>query len=348
MSAIASFLQLLRDLFSRLFGSPPPPSEAGVLQPLEPRVLMIVYNPLIDTATGKKLIETLNWNDPDTLASRYIQDLRECSAGLAKYKIVERVEVDEFPTKQNGFAYQPQQYVNAYLAGSGLDETMVDYQPILAKFKLLQRVANNELDEVWIFNYPGAGFYESTMAGKGAFFCNSEPLLNTAQCQRRFVLMGFSPERGIGEMEEAFGHRAESILARVFKAEAFLQWTYDRNRVPPQVAGDAKLKLFERYLCFDQIAPGQANIGTIHYAPNSTRDYEWGNMKPVTCYCDDWNKFPNFTETARVVDSQEWGGGDIRLHHTWWLKHLPKVAGTTDGIANNWWKYVVDPNNVRV
>jgi len=340
MSTSSSWLSSLLDLLARLFKPPPPappappiPPDSGVLEPLQPRVLMIVYNPVVDTATGKKLIATMRWHDPDQLAAGYIADLRECSNGLANYQIVQRVEIDELPVKADGFQYQPQDYVNVAQPNGGRahDPDEVDYGAILAKFNLLQRVANNEIDEVWLFGGPYFGFYESTMAGKGAFFCNSSPVPNTAPCPRRFVIMGFNYERGIGEMEESLGHRAEFVLQQVF-------------RYTPRQAN-----LLERYLRYDQIAPGQANVGTIHYAPNSLDDYQWDNKTPVPSCCDDWYQFPNLPDPPnyRMVDAREWGGGDIRAHHKWWLKHLPKAAGVTNSIANNWWKYMIDPNTVR-
>jgi len=54
------------------------------------------------------------------------------------------------------------------------------------------------------------------MAGPNAFWCNSQPLTNTSMSRRRFVIMGFSFERGVGEMHEAFGHRSESIMEKTF------------------------------------------------------------------------------------------------------------------------------------
>jgi hypothetical protein len=103
----------------------------------------------------------------------------------------------------------------------------------------------------------GFGFYESRMAG-GAF-CATPPE-NTVQ--KRFVI-GFSYERGVGEMLEDLGHRAESVL------------DYRWRTVPD----NANLwKVFSRY---DQIAPGQAEVGMMHWAPNSMRDYDWGNPRPV-------------------------------------------------------------------
>ena len=41
-----------------------------------------------------------------------------------------------------------------------------------------------------------------------------------------------------------------------------------------------------------------------------------------------------------MVECSEWGGGDMRLHHLWWLKHLPHVTGETYGVGNNWWEYL--------
>jgi hypothetical protein len=279
------------------------------------------------------LIETLGWNNPDQLAAAYIQDIQECSGSLVRYEIAERVELDEMPVKLDGFQYAPPAYVDAYRAGSDFhDPDAVDYGPILARFNLLQRVTDNEIDEVWLFGGPYFGFYESTMAGKGAFFCNSRPVPDTAQCPRRFVVMGFNCERGVGEMLEALGHRGESILAQVY-----------RGRM-------GAANLFERFARYDQIAPGQANVGTVHFAPNSFADYDWGNMTPVSSCADDWYQFPNLPNPPNyhTMDARDWGSGDIREHHKWWLRHLPKVAGVTDGVANNWWKYLIDPNNVRV
>jgi hypothetical protein len=66
----------------------------------------------------------------------------------------------------------------------------------------------------------------------------------------------------------------------------------------------------------------------------------------VASYCDDWHSFPELPGRARTVDFAEWGGGDMRLHHLWWLRHLPHVAGETYGVSNNWWQYVANVNLV--
>jgi hypothetical protein len=138
--------------------------------------------------------------------------------------------------------------------------------------------------------------------------------------------MAFNYERGVDCMLENFGHRTESIMSRVYERLG---------------RGRNMWELFTRY---DKIAPGQAQCGNVHFAPNSERDYDWGNPRTVRSYCDDWLSYPELPGNARTVDCREWGGGDMRAHHKWWLKRLPHAAGETDGVSNNWWRYIVNPN----
>jgi hypothetical protein len=138
--------------------------------------------------------------------------------------------------------------------------------------------------------------------------------------------MGFSYERQVGEMLECFGHRSESILTKIFE-----------KALPG-------MNLYERFSRYDKQNPGLAEVGNIHFAPNSESDYDWNNPRLVPSRCDNWLHFPGLPGPARQVNADEWGNGDIRLHHKWWLNHLPKVAGRTASIANNWWQYLLDPN----
>ena len=325
------------DTISSLFGSK---KAAGAVadNPFEPaqitnsRVLALVYDPIVDPATGKKLSQQMNWYRVEDLVTGFISDLLECSGGMARYQIVERVDIDEFPAKTDGFRYTPQTYMSVIQGASSPHMPQeINYNAIIAKHNILQRVANNQIDEVWIFAFPQAGFYESIMAGPGAFWCNSQPLLNTSASKRRFVIMGFSYERNVGEMEESYGHRTESIMNKTFS-----RLTDNAN-------------LWQRFIRYEKAAPGKAACGNIHFAPNSQKDYEWNNPTPVKSECYDWQlNFPNFKGDIRTVGPSEWGSGDMRAHHTWWLKHLPKVAGRKNGIHNNWWQYIVSPNNTPV
>ncbi len=330
-------LRLLRKLLGLDKPTPvtPPSSQPGsvVDDPAEPaqistkRVLLIIYNPVMDSETGEKLSQRPNWYDPDQLTLGFINEITEDSYGMARYEIAERIEVDAFPSLEDGFRYSPSLYRDVLEGKTPAHQPdKLDYYAILKNFNIPEKIEKKQIDEVWVFAFPYGGFYESIMAGKGAFWCNAYPLAETNGISRKFIIMGFSYERGIGEMLESYTHRVESQMKRTF-----MSTTDNAN-------------LWKRFTRYDKQNPGLAEIGTVHFAPNSERDYDWGNPKFVSSNCYDWYNFPNFTGERRQVNASEWGNGDIRLHHRWWLKHIPHVAGRQNGIHNNWWQYIMDPN----
>jgi hypothetical protein len=300
-----------------------------VLEPVRPKVLMIVNDPPIASEGNRRLTEIFGWQSPDALARGYIDDLRACSGGYLHYEIVDRIIDDEFPVKEDGFRYDGDSYLTAWKEKKHHEPDRIDYPAQIAKHQLEHRHRMGEFDEVWFFSFPFAGHYESTMAGPGAFWCNSPPVQGTERMPRRFVMMGFSYERGIGEMLENFGHRSESIMKHVYEIRGTGRNMWD---------------LFKQY---DKTHPGEAQVGLMHFAPNSVQDYDWGNTTPVTSYCDDWLTYPALPGKARTVTCADWGDGDIRRHHIWWFQHLPKAPGETDDVSNNWWRYIVDPNQVQ-
>jgi hypothetical protein len=325
----------LMNLFRR---KSPPPSKPTIApdSPDEPsqltilRTLVIVYDPVLDSATGKKLSEFMHWNRVEDLAVGFMSDILQASGGLVRYQIVQRIDVDAFPIKVDNYTYNAETYLDLMrgIAPPHHPDT-VDYGLIINRFEILQRVARNEIDEVWLFGFPYAGFYESIMGGPGAFWCNAPPLKNTEASKRRFVIMGFSYERGVGEMLENMGHRAESIMEKAFE----------------KIQGEANY--WKRFIRYDKTHPGQAALGNVHFAPNSDRDYDWNNPSTVVSGCDDWrDNFPNFKGLTREVTASEWGNGDIRKHHIWWMSHFPKTKGRRNGVHHNWWQYIADPNNV--
>ena len=335
-----NFLSTLLGLLSSLFGKKPalaPVTPAGLpdspdeLPPImTSKVLTIVYDPTMDG--GQKLSTKMGWYRSEDLATGYMGDILQTSNGLARYQIIQRIDVDEFPVKVDGYRYTPQEYMDVLRGAAQPHQPQdADYNAILNRFNIMPKIARGEIDEVWIFAFPYAGFYESDMGGAGAFWCNAPPIKNTSQCPRRFVVMGFNYERYIGEMLESFCHRAESIMVKTFE----------------KLVGNANL--WQRFIRYDLVAPGKAACGNVHFAPNSERDYDWNNPSTVPSECYDWLlNFPTFKGDVRPVTATEWGSGDIRLHHQWWLKHLPHVAGRQNGIHNDWWQYIIDPNKVNV
>lgn len=297
---------------------------------IQPKILVIIFNPIIEAEGNKRLTEVLNWNDPDSLAEIYRKDLFEVSKGYLDYQIVKRSEVDEYPVKLDGFRYTDETFLKCWRERKGFHQPdAVDYNAIFEKFNIIDQVEQGEIDEVWCFAFPYSGFWETTMSGNGAFYCNSDPVPDTEHCTRRFITYGFNYEREVGCMLEDFGHATESIMSYVFRS-----MSDDRN-------------YWSQFTQYDKIAPGKSNCGNVHFAPNSEKDYDWGNKRYVISNCNDWLNFPNFKGITREVNCEEWGNGDMREHHKWWFKHLPNTEGQINGILNNWWYYLADPNRVK-
>jgi len=291
------------------------------------KALVLNFDPVFESKDGKRLHEVCGWNDPHPLTDGYIADLAECSGGYVQYQVVEWQDVDTYPAKKDGFRYTNQSYLRCQAGEEQWHEPdAVDYPAILREFRIPGRIEQGDFDEVWLWGFPYAGFWESTMAGEGAYFCNSPPV-EGVQTSQIFVIMGFNYQRGVGEMLENFGHRVESIMRHVYGS-----WEPRETHA------------WNRFTLYDQVAPGRAGCGWMHFAPNSERDYDWGNDRVVWSTCDDWLDYPDLTGRRRQVDCAEWGGGDIRAHHRWWLRHLPRAPRRTHGKLNNWWAYAADFN----
>jgi hypothetical protein len=322
-----------------------PSGGGGELRTLRPRVLLINFDPRQPSKSRQSLSRymkdylKMDTNDVDDLVDGFIADVRECSNGLVDYQVVQSIVVDGWPVKkQYGFHYTWDTFVDCLKGKSPwFQPDTLDYDLVVSDFGLLHRVERGQIDEVWLFGSGYSGFWESIMGGPGAFECNSVGVIHAPGVSRRFVIMGFNWERGVGEMLESLGHRVEACLKRTWESRQ----------------GDENL--WARFTRYGPHAVGGANVGTIHHAPNSLsdklNDHVWASTNSVVSNCDDWLNFPKFQGTTRVVSRSEWGCepsglGDAHAHHKWWFKHLPKAAGKTLGIANNWWLYGIDPNAV--
>lgn len=324
----------MRRLLRNLFSTPPDPLPAArrsgvqLPPPVTRRVLAITHNPILHTQGKRTLKDHFGWQDSVKLAQGYIDDVREVSYGYANFEVTEHLVVDAYPLKRDGFRYTEQSYLEAWRTRQFHDPDGVDYLELVREFELIQRINSGAIDEVWLFGHPYGGYWESIMCGPRAFWCNAPPLAGTEHANRRFVIMGFNFERGVGEMLEDLGHRAESILYKVFE----------------HTRGEANW--FEKFTRYDKKDRGRAEVGNVHFAPNSQRDYDWGNHTPVLSRCDTWLNFPDLTGNPRTVTCADWGYGDIRAHHKWWFSRFPHIMGESNGISWNWWQYVIDPNRV--
>ncbi len=346
MSLIDDFLAWFKSLFGPApLPITPPGYEALVVA--RPKVMVINFDPIVD-AQGARLTEKMGWSNVDQLIAGFIADIDEVSHGLVKYQYnaANRVDVDAFPVKADGFQYTAAAYLSMLQhEPSHHEPDSVDYWKIIHDFNLISRITNHEVDEIWLFGGPYFGFWESHMVGKGAIWCNSAPLANSELCAHRFIIMGFNYQRGAAEMIHNVGHRMESIMAHVYDSFPTLMNAY--GAVNPELQPPIGLERFtsprndfERLLLYEKIAPGRAGLGLIHTPPNAQKDYDWSNQTTVSSDCDDWLNFPERLGTRRMLNCSEWCCSEYEFIK-WWFKHIPHASGSQNGILNNWWRYTM-------
>jgi hypothetical protein len=310
------------------------------------KVLVLNIDPVIESRGGRRLNAVQGWNDTRVLTDGYLADLSAGSGGYLRWDVVHWVDLDHWPVKIDGFAYDDASFLEAWATRKFHDPDALDYGALLDHpiAQLGNRSAHDlaaagEVDEVICWAFPYSGFYESRMVGRSAYFCNAPGLIRPS---RLYVVMGLNPERGVAEALHSFGHRVESILRRVYgswSGSSEVNHLWDRfTRIGPQHPGVA------------------AACGNIHFPPNADVDYQYNAALAVDSEADDWLNFPRLTGATTRVSADTWGGPD---HHRnflrWWFARLPRASGrytdpgnaANDGKLNNWWAYSVEMNEYR-
>jgi hypothetical protein len=298
------------------------------------KVYVIVYDPLL--SNGQYLSDYLHWNEYTDLTRGTVDFFRQVTNGILNYEIVHTTIVtDGWPQKIDGFRYTEAEYLAAIRGEIPFHSPdNVDYNLIVNSpdFDICGRANRGEIDEVWIYNGPGFGFYESTLVGPNAYWYNSPPVPGPHACNRLIPIMGPSPERGLNCAIENFGHRTEATLTRVYGS-------WQQNRTSHN---------WERFALVKALSPDYfySGCGNIHYPPNGVADYDYGNTSAVLSNCDDFANYPNLgapSNTATLITCSRWGCDHLD-YFRFWFSHLPsKVGCGPDRVANNWWKYFSIP-----
>lgn len=300
----------------------------------EVRVLVLDFDPPLPDSGGRRLHRAFGWNEPRALADEYMADVGEASGGRMAYRIVEWRTLDSFPVKRDGFRYTAAAFAECIRRNASCHTPDgLHYETVLREQGVAAQVDSGKVDEVWLFGGPYFGYFESAMAGPGAFAINGDAF-PAVPSRRAFAIMGFNSERGVAEMLHDLCHRIEATMSRVYggweAADLTTNWA--------------------RFAANAHQARGRAGVGSCHYPPNATADYDYANPRAVESDADDWLRYPALTGARRPVTRDTWGGPDYhRGYMRWWLTHLPKAAGTNeDGRLNDWWAYVVGFNDLVI
>lgn len=297
--------------------------------PLQVRVLVLNYDPLVPSEGNRRLSQVFKWNNPAKLATEYKEAMEFASGGYLRFEIVEWRNINEIYAQEDGFRYTIEEYVRNRRTGKGWRERiMADYPRLLREQNVAPLVDDGRVDEVWIFSDHYFGLFEASMAGPGAFFINGGvyPQFPT---RRPFAFYGFNYERGVAEMMHDASHRTEATLNR-----AYGPW----NLKDPQ-------NNWEKFSANDKQSGGVAGVGTCHWPANAEGDYDYGNKRVVTSWADGFLSYPKLDLTRKPVSRDTWSKGPN--HHLdymkWYFGHVPRASGVNDdGRQNNWFKYIFD------
>ena len=250
---------------------------------MTPKVLVIDFRPA--AVPG-------GWFRSDQLIEKYIAAMRKASQNTLVYQVVDRVVAPKYPPLLGDRQYTDATWSQVLsddkkaLRDTQGSYLLADYEQIIQDFNLLQMVQGNHIDEVWMFGGPYFGFYESRMVGQNAFWVNAPGIERNC---RRFIMMGFNYERSVKEMVHDFGHRAESILAKQFDSQNFLQSCYAPQSSTMPATIPTPKNDFERFLL---------SQGTVHRRPGGV-DYGQDEMAWVSALKPAW--FPPCVDANKVT-----------------------------------------------
>lgn len=297
-------------------------------RPIDVKVLVLNFDPIVRSEGGKRLHVVGKWNDPRKLADGYMGDLREASKGLLRHRIVEWRDLDVYPVKTDGYQYDEDMYMACMKAWKGWHEPDgLDYYRAISDNKVEQAIDSGKADELWIFGAPYFGFWESAMAGPRSFYINGG-VYEKAKTKKPFAIMGFNYERGVAEMLHNLCHRTEATMTRISGG-----WRADELTTP-----------WARFGANDRQSNGIAAVGTCHWPPNAEKDYDYANERTVMSSADDYLNYPKLTGQKKPVNRETWGGPDYhRNYMKWWFARLPRAPGqSAEGLLHNWWRYVYE------
>ena len=299
-------------------------------------VALVIIDPPVPTAQGKRFHEIFHWEDPQVLANLLADSLNETSEGVVDYRIISTYDEPTLYAQLEGtfvtitnmyhLLLEPGWETLHALEQSG--DIAFDYNGLLAAHDFCASSNTHQIDEVWVYSMPFTGMYESRLTGEGAFWYNSPPL-DSNDCIDQLPIMGFNYERGLAEAMHSFGHRVESAMTHTFG-----RWNYDAEEKND----------WEKFTSYDKVTPGQAHIGNIHFPLNARYDYDYSWFFPVESYEENWYRYPFLFDKHQLVGCKQWNFYELG-YMSFWFRRLPNsTCKNRDGILNNWWTYIVDYN----
>lgn len=299
-------------------------------------VIVINMDPVLKTRSGLKLHEYMKWSNPWQLTEKMISDALAASHGFVHYRMVEKIEYDGFPTFRNGFRYTEEAFLTMWEKDRDkADKGMTSFRWLFQKFDLAAKIKTLNVSEIWLWGAPYFAWDELhwKIPEDRIPYQTENPWFyrpyDIPDIGRTVWIMGWNYERGEGEMLESYCHRIESVLSLTIGQGV---WEPKSKRGNP----------WDQFTRVDKDFPGEAEVGSVHCAPNSVGDYDWSNTNKVWTYANDWLSYPILPRHKQLFNAATGGWEGITGHHLWWMTRLPHRSGVTNGFYNNWWQYIVN------
>lgn len=309
----------------------------------------------VNTSDGRKrLHEACHWNNPWKQSQDLAKYMTECSHGVVQYQIV--VEIDgEVPYAYyyedreddghfKGDIVTAQQCYEEFWSNGrypGIGEgVQYDYSKMITDNKFDEMMNDGTIDEVWVYNHPGAGMYETCMAGPSAFWINGSTF-SVPTLKRQCTVLFANYERTVDLAMHSLAHKFENVMKKVYDGH----WAYNATR-------EGELNNWERFsgykYNYGKYIENSGHIGNCHFPCNAYDEdkcnYGYSVREYVYSYCDSWATYPKVPlEDPRYINCKEWGS-DQMGYMKWFYSHVPHFAGINeaDYHLNNWWYYFID------
>lgn len=299
------------------------------------KVIVLIYNPILETEGGKTLIEHLKANDPREYSQILANVIREASWGYINYDIVDVVEVATYPKKVDGFRYTEETFLEVRRTQQWQPATS-SYRLMFEENDLLERFQREGITELWVWGAGGmhmdefAGYIPNRYARYGPtdnpwFY---RPYDIPPELGRTTWVMGFNYEVGADNMIHSYVHRIES---QALLAISDGIWNTHEKRDPWNVFS---------WLEMDHEGTA-SHVGNCHVPPNGQSGYDYNNRRRVMSWADNWTRFPDLRGQPRLVSADEWGNNHFG-YMKWICERVPKFPGYTEYGYNNWWVYIAN------
>lgn len=299
-------------------------------------LIVINYDPVLREHGGVRLQKHLKWNDPRLMTTNLLRHLRESSGGYANFRLVDFIDVDAFPQKRDGFRYTEQSFLEMWKDKKKAHQPdSVSYAAIFKELNLAERVRKEDVSEIWVWGAPyfGTDEYAMKIPGDLVHYQADNPWFyrpyDIPDVGRTVWVMGFNYEVGEDNALHSFGHRCEGILSLTVGRGI---WT----------GAAGATNAWNRFTRQADKYPDDAQVGNVHGGPNAKSGYDYGQTNTVMSGAEDWLNYPDLTGAKRPVNRDTWGQPHHLNFMKWWLAHLPRNTGQTEGFHHNWWRYIAD------